>query len=173
LGFSTRWQDYVAEFGGVLGGGFLWRELARTLVGLIPVWGIIPKTAISYAGTYVIGHFILQWYLTGRHLSRKQMQQLYKSAFARGKNMARSLLGRLPRPRLPKPKISRPRLPRRKPRALPAPAVIQTCTQCGRTSAADASFCQYCGQAYPREIPEENAGETESPSEGENAAAGA
>ena len=28
LGLSTEWRDYVAEFGSVLGGGFLWRQLA-------------------------------------------------------------------------------------------------------------------------------------------------
>ena len=69
FGFSTRWQDYVGEFGSVLGSGFVWRQIARSLVGLIPVWGIAPKTAIAYAGTYVIGNAVLQWYLTGRHLS--------------------------------------------------------------------------------------------------------
>jgi hypothetical protein len=70
VGFSTNWHDYLREFGGVLGGGFLLRQLARSLVGLIPVWGILPKVAIAYAGTYVVGHTILQWYLTGRHLTK-------------------------------------------------------------------------------------------------------
>ena len=74
LGYSTRWQDYIAEFGGVLGGGFVWRQIARSLVGLIPVWGIIPKTGIAYAGTYVVGNVVLQWYLTGKQISGKQMQ---------------------------------------------------------------------------------------------------
>ena len=109
LGYTTRWQDYVVEFGSVLGSGFLWRQLARTLVGLIPVWGILPKVAVSYAGTYVVGHAVLQWYLTGRHVSKKQMQQLYKQAFARGKNLARELIQKAPRPKLPKPKLSKPR----------------------------------------------------------------
>ena len=80
LGYSTRWQDYIAEFGGVLGGGFVWRQIARSLVGLIPVWGIIPKTGIAYAGTYVVGNVVLQWYLTGKQVSGKQMQQLYAQA---------------------------------------------------------------------------------------------
>ena len=47
LGFSTRWHDYVTEFGSVIGGGFLWRQIARQLVGLIPVWGIVPKVAVA------------------------------------------------------------------------------------------------------------------------------
>ncbi|HSQ16700.1 MAG TPA: hypothetical protein VLM83_03290, partial [Anaerolineales bacterium] len=102
LGFSTRWQDYIAEFGSVIGGGFVWRQLARSLVGLIPVWGIIPKVAVSYAGTYVVGNTILQWYLTGRHLTPRQIGQLYRQAFSRGKDSARHMLSKLHRPSLGK-----------------------------------------------------------------------
>jgi len=142
LGYSTRWQDYIAEFGGVLGGGFVWRQIARSLVGLIPVWGIIPKAAIAYAGTYVVGNVVLQWYLTGRQVSRKQMQQLYAQARERGKSLASNLLRRLPRPRLHLP------LPKRPPRLLPAPRKAQVCAQCGKTSSKDASFCQYCGTPF-------------------------
>ena len=151
LGYSTRWQDYVAEFGSVLGGGFLWRQLARGLVGLVPVWGIIPKVAVSYAGTYVVGNVILQWYLTGRHISAKQMRDLYVQAFARGKHIAQSLARRIPRPRLPKPRMPQLRLPHRKVRQLPAPAATQVCPDCGRVSSADASFCQYCGRSFTQE----------------------
>jgi hypothetical protein len=139
LGYSTRWQDYIVEFGGVLGNGLFWRQIAHTLVGLIPVWGIVPKTAISYAGTYMVGNVVLQWYLTGRHISGRQMKQLYSQAFERGKSLASGLLRKLPHPRLPE----------RKPRALPTPRASKsshTCSACGKRSARDARFCQYCGQ---------------------------
>lgn len=149
LGFSTRWQDYVVEFGGVLGSGFIWREIARTLVGLVPVWGIVPKTAIAYAGTYVIGQAILQWYLTGRHISKGQMRQIYQQALANGREIARRFFGKLHLPRLPK--ISRPKLP-----ALPRPRQrrksgaladgLQVCAKCDQLSATDAQYCQYCGE---------------------------
>jgi uncharacterized protein (DUF697 family) len=102
FGFTTRWQDYVAEFGGVIGGGFVWRQIARQLVGLIPVWGIIPKVAISYSGTYVVGHAILGWYLTGRHLTAKQMRELSIQAFAKGREYARVIGSKVPKPRLGK-----------------------------------------------------------------------
>lgn len=164
LGFSVEWRDYVSEFGGVLGGGFFWRQLARGLVGLIPAWGIIPKVGVAYAGTYVVGNAVLQWYLTGRHISRKQMADLYRQAFLRGKIVAGRLVQRAPR------------LParRRKPAALPAkagpseperqakPASVgeqveiipassqRKCRRCGRLNAAEASFCQYCGKKLPR-----------------------
>jgi uncharacterized protein (DUF697 family) len=145
FGFSTRWQDYVAEFGSVLGSGFVWRQIARSLVGLVPVWGIAPKTAIAYAGTYVVGNAVLQWYLTGRHLSTSQMRQAYDEALSRGKNVARRLTSKRPHVRLPKPRLS---LPGRKPRSLPAASPALICANCGKPSAADARFCQYCGHAF-------------------------
>jgi uncharacterized protein (DUF697 family) len=119
LGYSTQWQDYVGEFGGVLGSGFVWRELARTLVGLVPVWGLVPKIGIAYAGTYVVGNAVLQWYLTGRHVSKEQLRQFYTQAFTRGKEIARNLIDKAPRPQIKRPRL--PRLPRRKTKALPAP----------------------------------------------------
>ena len=100
LGFSTRWQDYVTEFGSVIGSGFVWRQIARSLIGLIPAWGIIPKVAVAYSGTYVVGNAILGWYLTGRKLSPKQMQALSVQAFTRGKEYARKLSQRIPRPKI-------------------------------------------------------------------------
>ncbi|HSB67031.1 MAG TPA: hypothetical protein VLD65_10650 [Anaerolineales bacterium] len=99
LGFSTRWQDYVTEFGGVIGSGFLWRQIARQLVGLIPAWGIAPKVAVAYSGTYVVGNAILGWYLTGKNLTPKQMRALYAQAFTRGREYAHKLADKLPKPR--------------------------------------------------------------------------
>ena len=146
LGFSTRWQDYLAEFGSVVGSGFVWRQMARSLVGLIPWAGIIPKVAVAYAGTYVVGHVIWQWYLTGRHVSNKQMRALYLQALRNGKKVAQGLVSRLPRTRI-RPRLPRPRLIRRKAAQLPALA-MKTCTSCGKPNAPDANLCQYCGQAF-------------------------
>ena len=141
LGLSTRWQDYVTEFGGVLGGGFFWRQVARQLIGLIPVWGILPKVAVAYAGTYVIGQTVLRWYLTGRHVDRQQLSILYRQAFAQGKQVAGRLAERMPRFRLRR---------RKAPDALPAQVeTSRVCLHCARSSAADATFCQYCGLPFP------------------------
>lgn len=122
LGYSTRWQDYVAEFGSVLGSGYLLRTASRTLVGLVPVFGLLPKTAIAYAGTFAVGNAVLQWYLTGRHVTGEQMKQLYQQALERGKQVASFLLRRTPRrkplepgaekPR-PRPRLRLPRLRRK------------------------------------------------------------
>ncbi len=140
LGMSTDWQAYITEFGGVLGSGFLWRQVARSLVGLVPAWGIIPKVAVAYSGTYVAGNAVLQWYLTGRHVSRGQMKALYGQAFEKGKELAGRLTARLPHPRLPKGKKAGKKASR-----LPA-RNRQNCPACGKENAAEAVFCQYCGE---------------------------
>jgi uncharacterized protein (DUF697 family) len=112
FGFSLEWRDYLTEFGGVIGGGFLWRQLARSLVGMIPVLGIAPKVAVSYTGTYVVGHTIFQWYLTGRHLSTQQMKALTVNAFQHGQNAARNLSARWKKPRLEGGKVKGKKLER-------------------------------------------------------------
>jgi Predicted GTPases len=143
LGFSIRWQDYLGEFGSVIGGGFLWRQLARMLIGLIPIWGIVPKVAVAYSGTYVVGHVVLQWYLTGRKITKQQMGALYTNALLNGKKMAQSMLARLPRPRLGL---------RKKP--LPPALITKNCPFCMKPNAPDANFCQYCGQTFQPKLSE-------------------
>jgi uncharacterized protein (DUF697 family) len=137
FGFSTHWQDYWKEFGGILGFGFLWRQLARTLIGLIPGFGIIPKVGIAYAGTVVVGNAVMYWYLNEKHVTRNQINQVYTRALAQSRELIHRFTPKLPRLRgTPKPKLPRPRKSKQK------------CDRCGRVSAPDAGFCQYCGQPF-------------------------
>jgi hypothetical protein len=76
----------------VVGTAFLWRQLARSLVGLIPVAGIVPKIVISYAGTYAIGQAIYQWCVNGEKLSPESLKQLYSEAIDRGGKVATLLM---------------------------------------------------------------------------------
>lgn len=84
-------QELITEIIGVLGGGLLFRQVARGLVGLIPVWGLLPKVAVAYAGTQVIGTATALWATEGRTLTLSEVQGLYRSALGRG----RALAGRL------------------------------------------------------------------------------
>ncbi len=115
LGLPVQWQAHVAELGSVVGAGLVWRQIARQLVGLIPVWGIVPKVAVAYAGTYAVGEAILHWYQTGHKLSGRGMREVYADALARGKQIAQEIVTRAPRPSRPRltlPRLSLPALPR-------------------------------------------------------------
>ncbi|MEW5721064.1 MAG: zinc-ribbon domain-containing protein, partial [Chloroflexota bacterium] len=142
LGLPTRWQAHVAELGGVVGAGFLWRQIARQLVGLIPVWGIVPKVAVAYAGTYAVGEAILYWYQTGHKMSGRGMRELYADALARGKQIAQEIVTRAPKPSLPQvtlPSLPRPAMPK-----LPKPRVKNVCPRCGKKNQRDAKYCAHC-----------------------------
>ncbi len=138
LGLSTRWQDHMAAFGSAVGAGFVWRQVARQLVGLIPVWGIIPKVAVAYGGTYVLGEAIMQWYATGRQVTPAMMRQLYQEALAKGRANAQVLLSRVPRPK------SRLRLPSRT-------RII--CENCGASNPRGFNYCGTCGRPLGARTP--------------------
>lgn len=130
LGLPGNWQEHMTAFGGTLGSGFVFRQVARQLVGLIPIWGIIPKVAVAYAGTYVLGQGIMQWYLTGRRVTPTVMRQLYRDALDQGKSMARTLL---------------PKRPRRQKRLQLATRGSRICANCGAANPAEYNYCGNCG----------------------------
>lgn len=117
FGLSTRWQDHLAAFGSTVGAGFLFRTAARQLVGLIPGFGIVPKVAIAYAGTYAMGRAALQWYETGGQATRADAERFFREALERGKSMAGALAQKAPKLRAPS--FSVPRLPSRTKRDVP------------------------------------------------------
>lgn len=121
FGLSTRWQDHLAAFGSTVGAGFVWRTLARQLIGLVPAFGIVPKVAIAYAGTYAMGRGALEWYETGRDVKRADIERFFKEALERGKALGASLADKAPK--LQTPKLKMPRLPfGKKKRVLELPA---------------------------------------------------
>lgn len=121
FGLSTRWQDHLAAFGSTVGFGFVWRTAARQLIGLIPGWGVIPKTAIAYAGTYAIGRAALEWYNTGGAVHRGDVERFFREALERSKTTMQNIASKAPK--VSAPKISLPQLPgRRAPKQLMPPA---------------------------------------------------
>ena len=91
--------DQKAEILGIVASAFGWRALARELVGKIPLGGgLIPKAAISWAGTFVLGRAIEQAYVTGDRIRRKEHKELYAVALERGKEVAGQLLRTLRKP---------------------------------------------------------------------------
>ena len=92
MGMPADWRDTMPKLAAVVGSAFLWRQLARSLAGLIPVIGIVPKIAISYAGTYAIGEAIYQWCANGEKLNSDNLKLLYAEALERGGKVANELM---------------------------------------------------------------------------------
>src|SRR5438876_6753546 len=84
-GKSGRARDVIGEVVGVVGGGFLFRQAARQLVGLIPMAGLIPKVAIAYTGTWAIGRAVVVWATQGRRVSPATLRRLSRDAAGRGR----------------------------------------------------------------------------------------
>ena len=86
------YEDQKVELGTIVLGAFGWRALARNLAGKIPLGGgLIPKAAIAYAGTYVVGKGLEKLHRTGNGLNKRERKALYDSAVERGK----AVVGRL------------------------------------------------------------------------------
>ena len=91
--------DQKAEIVGIVASAFGWRALARELVGKIPLGGgLIPKAAISWAGTFVVGRAIEQAYVTGDRIRRQEHKEMYAVALEKGKAVAGNLLRTLRKP---------------------------------------------------------------------------
>jgi len=124
MGNDIGMQEMIGELAGVLGGGFLWRETARRLVGFIPGWGIIPKVAVAYAGTYIIGEATYYWYAYHEQMTAEQMRAMYARAMSEGKQKAAEIIARLKRnsdESKPKKRLALPRPRFRRKKQLPAP----------------------------------------------------
>ncbi|MFB3854172.1 MAG: hypothetical protein ACE148_10165 [Vicinamibacterales bacterium] len=77
-GKDGRPKDLVGEIAGVIGGAMLFRQIARELVGLVPVVGIVPKVAVAYGGTWAIGKAISIWATEGTRPDSRSFGHLFR-----------------------------------------------------------------------------------------------
>ena len=85
-------RKMMGEIIGVLGGGVLFRQIARQLVGLIPIAGLLPKVAIAYAGTYAIGRAMVAWTTEGRQVTVETVSGYSREGLVRGRALAEYLV---------------------------------------------------------------------------------
>ena len=79
----------------IAGGAFGWRAIARELVGKIPLGGgLIPKAAIAYAGTWVVGTGLNKLYSTGVGHTHSEKRQEWSHAMTRGRDIAGAMTQR-------------------------------------------------------------------------------
>lgn len=89
-------NEQKAEILGIVGSAFGWRAIAREMAGKIPLGGgLVAKSAIAWAGTFVVGRAIEQVYLTGDRLRRNEHKELYHRALIKGREVAQGLVDTL------------------------------------------------------------------------------
>lgn len=90
---TVGYKEQRTEIASLFAGAFGWRALARELIGKIPMGGgLVPKAAISFAGTYVVGLSLDRYYRLGRGYTKEERKSAYDSALEKGKAIASSLL---------------------------------------------------------------------------------
>jgi uncharacterized protein (DUF697 family) len=90
---GVGYAEQRAEVASIVAGAFGWRAVARELVGKIPLGGgLLPKAAIAYAGTYVVGRGLERYYRFGYKYTRTERRAAYEEAFEKGKQIAGGLL---------------------------------------------------------------------------------
>lgn len=93
---AIGYGEQRGEVGSIIAGAFGWRAIARELIGKIPLGGgLIPKAAVAYAGTYVIGAGLERYYRFGYKYTRTERRAAYEDAFEKGKKIAGGLLDRI------------------------------------------------------------------------------
>jgi hypothetical protein len=87
------YHEQRGEIASIVLGAFGWRAIARELVGKIP-WGggLVPKAAIAYAGTRVVGLSLERYYRLGKAYTRSERRLAYEDALERGKQIVGGLI---------------------------------------------------------------------------------
>lgn len=92
---KVGYGEQKAELASIVGGAFGWRALARELAGFMPFGtGLLPKGAIAYAATYVLGKGLEHFHGVGYGYTRAQRRDVYQIAYERGKEVVGATLGR-------------------------------------------------------------------------------
>jgi uncharacterized protein (DUF697 family) len=89
-GAPPEFQKRMLEITPVIGGAVMWRQIAGALVGLVPGYGIVPKIAVAYGGTYVVGLAASRWYETGL-LTEAERRRITAEAAAKARDAARKM----------------------------------------------------------------------------------
>jgi hypothetical protein len=93
---NIGYREQKAEIASIVTGAFGFRAIARELVGKIPFGGgLIPKAAVAFAGSYVMGLSLERYHRVGYGLTRDERRREYERALSHGRSVAEVLLAGL------------------------------------------------------------------------------
>lgn len=91
-GSEVGYARQKVEIASIAAGAFGWRALARELAGKIPLGaGLIPKGAIAYAGTYLVGKALERYHSVATPYTREEHEAVYQQAYHHGRAVAESV----------------------------------------------------------------------------------
>lgn len=90
-GAPPDFQRRMIEITPVIGGAVMWRQIAGALIGLVPGYGIVPKTAVAFGGTYVVGLAATRWYETGL-LTEAERKRISAEAATKAREVATTMV---------------------------------------------------------------------------------
>jgi len=92
-GKPVGYSEQKLEILSIGASAFGWRAIARELTGKIPFGGgLIPKGAIAYAGTYLVGKALERLHAGLGPLARSERKQIYREGIEQGTAAASSAL---------------------------------------------------------------------------------
>jgi uncharacterized protein (DUF697 family) len=80
--FTAR---HARELIATIAGGLAFRYLAEQGAKLVPVGGWAVAAGIAAVGTWAIGQVAVEYFESGKRLTRRQMRDLYKTILERDK----------------------------------------------------------------------------------------
>jgi hypothetical protein len=90
---EVGYREQKGEIGSIIAGAFGFRAIARELVGKIPMGGgLIPKAAVAWSATYVIGRSMERLHSLGYAYTPQERKSAYEQAMDKGREIATSLM---------------------------------------------------------------------------------
>lgn len=83
--------EFLGALGVNIGAGFLFREGARAIIRVIPIWGNLISGGIALAGTYAIGRAAIAFFI--EDVPATKARRIFHSVFRKGHKSARRLSG--------------------------------------------------------------------------------
>ena len=77
---------HAKELISTIGGGLAFRYLAEQGAKLVPVGGWAVAAGIAALGTWSIGQVAIEYFESGKRLTRKQMREMYKNILKRDRD---------------------------------------------------------------------------------------
>lgn len=89
---AIGYREQRSEIGSIIAGAFGFRAIARELIAKIPLGGgLIPKAAIAWSGTYVVGRSVERLYRLGYAYTREERKSALEQAMEKGREIAAAI----------------------------------------------------------------------------------